>query len=420
MYIIEGTMQIIEQNQETVQVKRAINRLIRKIDKRLIPFFMLLELSSFSCQIIIGHTRLTTLKNDLGLSTIEDSLSISLFYISYIIFGIPSFLLLRFLGTTRYLSLSMILWGSVMIGMAFVTNARELLVLRFLLGMIVAAYFPGITIYLSLWYRKAEQTMRISVFFGAAITAGIFGGIISYGIAQIRNLSNLKDWQWIFLLEGIPIILLGVLTYLFLSSIPETVQWLNNSEKELLTYILRTDAGMSNGEPESDDRISWRQVRYVIIDWRVYLYIVIAIGNLGVIKCLTLFLPSLVGVTSGSNSLTHLLVAPPYVLACLCSILGGYSSSRQKEHGFHIVFFLFIALIGFILMIILFDQNKVAMYISSCIACSGIYGAFPLLLSWFTINIGGHTKRALAVCCFMAIGQLGGALANQVTFYLLD
>ncbi|CAF3778538.1 unnamed protein product [Rotaria sp. Silwood1] len=350
MYIIEGTMQVIEQNQETIQI----------------------------------------------------------------IFGIPSFLLLRFLGTTRYLSLSMILWGSVMIGMAFVTNARELLVLRFILGMIVAAYFPGITIYLSLWYRKAEQTMRISLFFGAAITAGIFGGIISYGIAQIRNLSSLKDWQWIFLLEGIPIILLGVLTYLFLSSIPETVQWLNNSEKELLTYILRTDAGMSNGEPESDDRISWRQVRYVIIDWRVYLYIVIAIGNLGVIKCLTLFLPSLVGVTSGSNSLTHLLVAPPYVLACLCSILGGYSSSRQKEHGFHIVFFLFIALIGFILMIILFDQNKVAMYISSCIACSGIYGAFPLLLSWFTINIGGHTKRALAVCCFMAIGQLGGALANQI------
>ncbi|CAF1104855.1 unnamed protein product [Rotaria sp. Silwood1] len=177
MYIIEGTMQVIEQNQETIQI----------------------------------------------------------------IFGIPSFLLLRFLGTTRYLSLSMILWGSVMIGMAFVTNARELLVLRFLLGMIVAAYFPGITIYLSLWYRKAEQTMRISLFFGAAITAGIFGGIISYGIAQIRNLSSLKDWQWIFLLEGIPIILLGVLTYLFLSSIPETVQCKNQqNNKTILLNSFKT------------------------------------------------------------------------------------------------------------------------------------------------------------------------------------
>ena len=172
---------------------------------------------------------------------------------------------------------------------------------------------------------------------------------------------------------------------------------------------------MANGEPESDTRLSWRQVRYMLIDWRIYLYIIIGVGNLGAIKCLTLFLPSLVNGMTKSTSLTHLLTAPPYLLACICCFLGGYSSSRRNEHGFHIVFFLAVALFGFILMFSLADRGKEVVYISSCIACCGVYAAFPLLLAWLTKNIGGHSKRAMAVCCFMAISQFGGAVAFQVS-----
>ncbi len=171
---------------------------------------------------------------------------------------------------------------------------------------------------------------------------------------------------------------------------------------------------MANSETESDSRLSWQQVRYVFIDWRIYLYVIIVVGNLGAMQSITLFLPSLVNDMNQSNSLTHLLTAPPYVIACLCCIIGGYSSSRRSEHGFHVAFFLFLALVGFILMASLADRGKIPVYISSCIACCGVYTAFPILLSWLTKNIGGHTKRAVAVCCFMTIGQLGGVLASQV------
>ena len=190
---------------------------------------------------------------------------------------------------------------------------------------------------------------------------------------------------------------------------------LNNCEKETLTNILREDAGMANGEPEHGVRISWRQVQYVFIDWQILLYIVICIGNLGVIKCLTLFLPSLLNPIFHSTALTHLMTAVPFIAACLCCLLGGYSSSRRNEHGLHIAFFLFIALLGFISMLMLADRDKVAMYISSCVACCGLYAAFPILLSWLTKNVGGHTKRAMAVCCFMGMGQLGGAIAFEVS-----
>jgi hypothetical protein len=194
---------------------------------------------------------------------------------------------------------------------------------------------------------------------------------------------------------------------------------LSNCQKELLTNILREDAGMANGESKSDTRLSWRQVRYMLIDWRIYLYIVISAGNLGTMKCLTLFLPSLVRDITQSSPLTDLLTAPPYVLACICCLLGGYSSSRRNEHGFHIVFFLSIALLGFILMLSLADRGTAAVYISSCIACCGLYAAFPLLLAWLTKNVGGQTKRAMAVCCCIAFGQLGGAVAFQVSVLCL-
>lgn len=172
---------------------------------------------------------------------------------------------------------------------------------------------------------------------------------------------------------------------------------------------------MANVEPELDARISWTQVKYVFIDWRVYLYILISIGNLGVIKCFTLFLPCLFNEVSHSIPLIHLITAPPFIFACFFCLLGGYSSSRRNEHGLHIAFFLLIAILGFISMLIVSEQDKVAMYISGCIACCGLYAAFPILLSWLTKNIGGHTKRALTVCFFIASGQLGGALAFKVS-----
>ncbi|CAF4419876.1 unnamed protein product [Rotaria socialis] len=358
-------MTTVEKNIEELRLQKAIRRLIKKLDKRLIPFLMLLEFSAFGSEMITGHTELTTLKADLNLSPEEESLGVTLLYAAYALFGIPSFILLRFLGTKIYLSLCMILWGAIMIGTAFVRNVKQLFVVRFLLGMVISAHFSGLTIYLSLWYRKAEQTMRISFFHAGAILGCSFGAIMAR---------------------------------------------LNNCEKELLTNILREDAGKANGEPNSDSWISWRQVKYALTDRRIYLHMLIGIGNVTPILCFTLALPSLLHGINASAPLTHLMVAPMYVIACASCLVGSYSSSLHNEHGLHTATCLFISLIGFIILIFVGDQSKIAIYISSCIACCGMYTAFPIALSWLTKNVGGHTKRAMAICCVHAVDHLGGVL----------
>ncbi|CAF1235793.1 unnamed protein product [Rotaria sordida] len=206
---------------------------------------------------------------------------------------------------------------------------------------------------------------------------------------------------------------LGIITCLFLSNIPDTVQWLNNSEKQLLTNLLRHDAGIANGE---NVRLSWRQAFYVFVDWRIYLYALIDIGILSVIKYINTYLPLLVEDMGNSKAEAHLMTAPPYVFAFVFCLLVNYSSSRRNEHGFHLMFCLSVTLVGFILMLTLIDRGQAAQYVSICIVCCGILSAYPLLLSWSTNNVGGYTKRAIAIGFVVGIGQIGGIILPFVHY----
>ena len=180
---------------------------------------------------------------------------------------------------------------------------------------------------------------------------------------------------------------------------------MDNCEKQLLTNLLRNDAGIANRE---NVQFSWRQALNVFIDIRVYLYALIIVGNLGMIKYINTYLPLLIDHMGNWDADVHLMAIPPYALALVCCLLVSYSSSRRHEYGFHIMFCLFVTLVGFILMIILNGQNQAGAYVGKCIACCGSFAAYPLILSWMTNNISGHTKRSMAVVCTVGIGQIGG------------
>lgn len=146
----------------------------------------------------------------------------------------------------------------------------------------------------------------------------------------------------------------------------------------------------------------------------MYLYGLITIGNLGVILALTTFFPTLIDSRIYCKTEAHLMTTPAYTVAFICCLLASYSSSHRNEHGYHIAFCLSIGLFGFILMLTLFDKGKVAIYVSTTIALCGILSAFPLLLSWVTNNVGGHTKRAMAINFVVGMAQIGGMVIPLV------
>ncbi len=180
--------------------------------------------------------------------------------------------------------------------------------------------------------------------------------------------------------------------------------------------MLRDDAGVANSDSASNSRLSWRQVYYACIDWRIYLYTAITIGNLALVKCLTTYLPHLVETMGYSKAEEQLLFALPYIVACICALLGSYVSSRNNEHGYHLTFFLALCVLGFVLLATCLMRGKAVMYVGTCLVSCGIRTAFPILMSWLTKNIGGHTKRAMAVGFAMGIGQIGGIVAPLVSY----
>lgn len=189
---------------------------------------------------------------------------------------------------------------------------------------------------------------------------------------------------------------------------------LTNVEKQILTNFLWEDGGMADYNPTSSTQLSWRQFRYVFIDGRIYLYSLIAFGNFASVICLTTDLPTLLDSAGFSDTEVPLLTSIPYVMAFFCCLLASYSSYRRNDYCYHIVFCLSGGLLGFLLMFTLFDQGKMAVFVTLTITFCGILSAIPLILSWLANNVGGQTKRPVAISFVLGVAQIGGVFTPLV------
>ncbi|CAF3166897.1 unnamed protein product, partial [Rotaria sp. Silwood2] len=218
----------------------------------------------------------------------------------------------------------------------------------------------------------------------------------------MNGINGLHGWQWIFILIGVPVILLAIITLFFLENMSDAIRWLTPAEREILTNILR--------DPIDQEVAQWHQVFHVFIDPKIWLFVIVTVGCLAVTRYWIAFFPSLFEILSFKNGERQLMSIPPYVLAWICALLAVFSVTRKKEHGFHVTFFLTISSIGFILMASLEENSRIGVYVGGFVACSGVYSAFPVLMGWLASYVSGHMKRALAIGFVVGIGQIGGII----------
>ncbi|KAF9580614.1 hypothetical protein BGW38_002667 [Lunasporangiospora selenospora] len=183
----------------------------------------------------------------------------------------------------------MVVWGGIMMSMAAVKTPASLLVARFFLGVAECGLFPGIVYYFSLWYTRNELAFRNGLFFSTATMAGAFGGLLAWQITRMDGIAGLHGWQWIFILEGLPTILLTLVVYVFLPDLPETASFLNATEKQLAIRRLEIDAG-----PANQRKFSWKEARMAFMDWKVYLHMGMYIFSTIPLYSLAFFMPSVV------------------------------------------------------------------------------------------------------------------------------
>ncbi|CAF5031357.1 unnamed protein product, partial [Rotaria sp. Silwood1] len=209
----------------------------------------------------------------------------------------------------------------VAVSLTAVKNFAGLLVCRFLLGTFEAGLFPGLIYFMSLWYPRKEQAIRLGFFWSFSALAGAFGGLLAFGIGQIKS-STLSPWQLIFLIEGIPTIIVAICCFLFLPDSPEHARFLSNEEREIEIRRMNNDAGAS-----INHSFSWSQVWSVFTDWKTYIYSIIYITGTIPLQAVTLFLPSIInGMSKWTTVQTQLMTIPPYIAAFIAIIIVSRSS----------------------------------------------------------------------------------------------
>ncbi len=379
---------------------------LRKVAWRLIPFICLLYLLNILDRANVGFARLQ-MQDDLALSEQTFNLGYGMFYIGYLLFEVPSNLLLRRVGARRWIARIMISWGLISSATMFASDQWTFYGLRILLGIAEAGFFPGIILYLSYWFPD-QQRGKMTAFFMIAIgLASVFGNPISGLIMQyLDDVAGLHGWQWLFLLEGIPSVIAGFVVLFWLTDYPKDAQWLSRQQRDWLVTRMK-DEEDARRKRHNANRL------WAILQGRVWLliaiYFTVAVGaNAG-----GAYFPKLIkGLFDDASTFQiGLLSALPHVSAVIGMTLVGISSDRRGERRGHLAMAALVAACGWALTA--WNPSPLIALVGLCIAQTGMMSMLPV---FWTIPSAFLTGAAAAggIALINSVANIGGFLGAAI------
>jgi MFS transporter, ACS family, tartrate transporter len=383
---------------ETADESRLADAALSKARRRLLPFLFVLYLVAYLDRINVGFASLQ-MNRELGLSESVFGLGAGLFFVGYSIFEVPSNLILARVGARLWIARIMISWGVVAMAMIAVRGAASFFALRFILGLAEAGFFPGVILYLTFWFPAREQARSVALFMTATALAGVIAGPISGVLLELHGLAGLSGWQWLFILEGLPAVVLGVWVLFYLPDGPGKAVWLEVGERVALMTRLERERrrGTQKRQNSFAEAISNSTV------WILSLvYFAIVFGLYGV----TFWLPQIIrSFGSRADFAIGMLSAIPFVGAAIAMVFVGRASDRSGERRWHLVFCAAIGAIGLILAAT--TRSPVLSLGALSIAAAGIWGTFGPFWAMPPEFLSG-TAAAGAIALINSIANLGG------------
>ncbi|MCJ1408702.1 hypothetical protein MMC19_002777 [Ptychographa xylographoides] len=391
--------------------KEVIDRKLKwKLDLKIIPWLCLLYLCSFLDRTNIGNAKLDGLTTDLGLGT-DTSLynaALSIFFVSYSIFEPLTNILLKRLKPSLFLPAIMILWGIVMTTMGLCTNFSGLMAARFFLGLAEAGLFPGVTYYLSCWYKRNEFGIRAAIFFSAAAVAGSFGGLLAAAINLMAGIGHKGGWAWIFILEGLATFVIGIISFWMVHDFPDDATFLSDDDRARVIRRLKFDNQSSAEHEDFKMAYFWAAVK----DWKTWNGAVIYMGADGALYAFSLFLPTIIADLGFTATTAQLLTVPPYAAAAIMTITVGYVADRTAQRGLCNIATSFLGIAGFSML--LGGSSAGVRYAGTFLGAMGIYPCIPNTISWASNNIEGVYKRGVALGIIIGWGNLNGIVSSNI------
>ncbi|KAI1501248.1 MFS general substrate transporter [Biscogniauxia marginata] len=387
-------------------------KLITRVDWHLMPFLCILYLLAFLDRVNIANARSYHLVEDLGLHKVEYNTALTMFFVPYIFFEIPSNILLKRFSPRIWLPGCMLAFGIVSVCQGLVQNYSGLLATRFFLGLFETGMFPGCFYLIGMWYKRSEAQKRYSLFFSSTSLAGAFGGLLASAIGEMDGIRGYSGWRWIFILEGILTCLVAIIFFFIFPSFPEQAKWLTEDERTYVKARLQADQGRNAAER----KVSFRDILTVMKDHRVWLGGFMYFGLVVPAYGYAYFAPTIISTYHYSPIQTQLHSVPPWAASFVFSLVMAAFSDWTRHRAAFAIAPLAMTLAGFGVLLRVHDNTKVE-YAMLFLVTMGSYGVMPILVCWFTMNLGGHHRRSIGTAWQVGFGNIGGIIA---TYAFLD
>src|SRR3984957_1523856 len=369
---------------------------VRQLTWRLIPFLFLLYIVAYLDRINVGFAALQ-MRQQLAFTDAVYGLGAGMFFAGYFFFQMPSNLVLQRVGARRWISLLMVVWGLISASMILVSGHRSFYLLRFLLGAAEAGFFPGVILYLKNWFPAQARARTVARFMTAGPLSGVLGGPISGALLGLHLTAGLAGWQWMFLMEGIPAILLGAVAFAYLVDQPEQARWLSTAERDWLVNTLqreRAEIAIVNGQFAA------------LRSPRIWMLALVYFGLTTVSYGVSLWLPTLIRSVSGvGNFAIGLLSAIPYLAAAVAMVAVGTHSDRTGERRWHTALPAFIGALA--LTCAAYSTSIGPAILAVSIAVLGVNCMLGPFWSMPTALLSG-TAAAAGIAFINSVGNLGG------------
>ncbi|TCZ56636.1 MFS transporter [Roseicella aquatilis] len=381
-----------------------------KVFRRIMPFLILCYVVAYLDRVNVGFAKLQ-MASELGLSEAAYGIGAGIFFFGYFVFEVPSNIIMHRVGARLWIARIMVTWGLISAAFMFTSSETMFYVLRFLLGAAEAGFFPGIILYLTYWYPSHRRAKIITSFMAAIPVSAIFGNPISGLLMDgFQGVAGMAGWQWMFLIEAIPAVLLGVATWFYLDDRIEDATWLAPEEKALLATNIAAENAVKDSSPHN--------LRGVLTDGRVWLmcliYFCFVVGQYG----LNFWMPTLVkasGVTGNVN--IGLVSAIPYVCTFVVMLALGRSSDHFRERRWHLVVPSVLAAVGF--SAATFAGSTTVAILCLSVAAAGAISCAPLFWSLPTAFLAG-AGAAAGIAWINSVGNLAGFVGPFMVGYLKD
>jgi ACS family tartrate transporter-like MFS transporter len=385
--------------------------IVRKVSKRIIPFLITLYLIAYLDRVNISFASLQ-MNADLGFSATVYGVGASIFFVGYFLFEVPSNLALSKFGARIWIARIMITWGLISAGMAFVSGEKSFYTLRLLLGIAEAGFFPGIVVYLGSWFPRHYRAGITGVFLMAIPLSGLVGSPISGLLLDHMNgIGGLSGWQWMFLIEGVPAMMLGVACLWLLTGRPAEASWLAPAERNRLEAILAEER--SNLESVHKYKLSDAFINPGVLLVAGILFCIV-FGVTGI----AFFLPQIIKSFGYSNTVVGFLSAVPYLCGAVTMVLWARRSDAKRERIGHLSVAMLVGAVGFLVTTLTLSMHTVAL-LGLVIAAIGVFCANPILWTLPTSLMTG-TAVAAAVALINSVANLSGIVAPPLLGWSRD